>query len=124
MRIFDKNDQQITQPDLTLGRLAEDRLFIQHHEATFEVAEVGHYQVVAQYPETGGQDVQWVVDVPGVPARDAWDEYEEILRYIPYTPEELEEMQMPTLESRVDTLENSTADLAEALELLLSGVTQ
>lgn len=124
MRILDMNNNEIASPDLALGRLEKESLLIQHHEAREAIKEVGRYEVVAEYPETGGKDVVWVVDVPGVPACDAWDEYEEIMRYIPYTAEELEEMNMPTLESRVDTLENNTADLADALELLLSGVTE
>lgn len=124
MRILDMNNNEIASPDLTMGRLEKESLLIQHHEAREAIKEVGRYEVVAEYPETGGKDVAWVVDVPGVPACDAWDEYEEIMRYIPYTAEELEEMNMPTLESRVDTLENNTADLADALELLLSGVTE
>ena len=124
MRILDANNNEITSPDLTLGHLEKESVFVKHHEPIKEIEETGHHEVIAEYPETGGKDVKWVVDIPGVAARDAWDEYEEIMRYIPYTAEELEEMNMPTLESRVDTLENNTADLADALELLLSGVTE
>jgi hypothetical protein len=59
-----------------------------HHEAIKAVEEVGHYEVVAEYPN-GGKDVEWIVDTPGVEAKEAWDEYEDILRYIPYTETEL-----------------------------------
>ena len=128
MRILDANNNEITSPDLALGRLEKESLLIQHHEAIAAIEEVGHYEVVAEYPETGGKDVKWVVDIPGVSARDAWDEYEEIMRYIPYTAEELAEIEKqknsPTLDDRVVKLEASTADLAEALELFLSGVTE
>ena len=90
MRIFDINNIEITSPDLSRGYLAEDRLFVAHHEAIDAVEEQGHYEVIAIYPETGGRDVNWVVDVPGVEAQDAWDEYENIYRYVPYTAEELD----------------------------------
>lgn len=52
------------------------------------MAEVAHYETVAEYPG-GGKDVQRVVDVPGVPARPAWTEQLPIKRYIRYTAEEL-----------------------------------
>ena len=36
----------------------------------------------------------------------------------------IEDAQVPTLDDRVTTLEDSTADLAEALDMILSGVTE
>ena len=117
MRILDVNNLEITNPDLNLGHLEPDKIFLRHHAAVEPTAEVGHYEVIALYPETGGKDVAWVVDVPGTPAKEAWDEYEEILRYIPYTPEELEALARPTLDDRVEQLE-------AALDMILSGVTQ
>ena len=88
MRIFDENGIEIESPDLEKGYLKNDSLFIMHHEEIKGVEEVGHYEVVAEY-ENGGQDVEWIVDIPGVDAKEAWDEYEDILRYIPYTEIEL-----------------------------------
>jgi hypothetical protein len=88
MKIFDENGIEIESPDLEKGYLKNDRLLVMHHEAVEAVEEVGHFEVVAEYPN-GGQDVEWVVDIPGVKAAEAWDEYEEILRYIPYTETEL-----------------------------------
>lgn len=88
MRIFDQNDKEITAPDTEKGRLENDRILIAHHEAITAVEEVGHYEVIAEYPN-GGKDVEWVIDVEGVEAQDAWDEYEDILRFIPYTEAEL-----------------------------------
>ena len=58
------------------------------HQAQEAVAEVAHYETVAEYPG-GGKDVQRVVDVPGVPARPAWTEQLPIKRYIRYTAEDL-----------------------------------
>ena len=88
MRIFDENGIEIENPDLEKGYLKNDSLLIMHHEAVEAVEEVGHFEVVAEYPN-GGQDVEWIIDTPGVEAAAAWDEYEEILRYIPYTEAEL-----------------------------------
>lgn len=121
MRILDTNNVEITAPDLALGHLEKDRVFVRHHDAIAAVDEVGHYEVVAEYPETGGKDVKWVVDVVAVPAREAWDEYEEIMRYVMYSPQELEAMNQPSLDERVSALET---DIAEALSMILSGVTE
>lgn len=88
MKIFDENGIEIESPDLEKGYLKNDRLLVMHHEAVEAVEEVGHFEVIAEYPN-GGQDVEWIVDTPGVEAAEAWDEYEEILRYIPYTEMEL-----------------------------------
>lgn len=88
MRIFDENGIEIESPDLEKGYLKNDSLFIMHHEEIKAVEEVGHYEVVAEYP-SGGKDVEWIVDIPGVEAKAAWDEHEDILRYIRYTETEL-----------------------------------
>lgn len=111
MRIFDENGIEIESPDLEKGYLKNDRLLVQHHEAVKAVEEIGHYEVIAQYPN-GGQDVEWVVEVPGVEAKEAWDEYEDILRYVTYTETEL----------RIREFEKNRQPLAftELLELLLA----
>lgn len=120
MRILNENGIEIESPDLTKGYLKKDNVFVKHHRAVKAVEEVGHYEVIAEYPN-GGKDVVWIVDVPGVKAQEAWDEYEKIYRYILYTEEELaaieEEKSKPTPEQRIEALE-------EALEMLLTGVTE
>ena len=120
MDIYDEQGNPVTDYDPAKGRL-EMQKRIHHHEAVEAVEEQGHWETVAEYPETGGKDVQWVVDVPGVEAREAWDEEETYWLYIPYTEEELAQMEadrnQPTPEERVKELE-------EALELLLSGATE
>lgn len=88
MRILDSNNKELTNPDMSLGRLEEDKVFIAHHEAVEPIEEVGHYEVVAEYPN-GGKDVKWIIDTHGVSAKEAWDEYETVLRYVLYTEEEL-----------------------------------
>lgn len=120
MDMYDEQGNPVTDYDPAKGRL-EMQKRIHHHEAVEAVEEQGHWETVAEYPETGGKDVQWVVDVPGVEAREAWDEEETYWLYIPYTEEELAQMEadrnQPTPEERVKELE-------EALELLLSGATE
>ena len=119
MDMYDEQGNPVTDYDPAKGRL-EMQKRIHHHEAV-EAVEQGHWETVAEYPETGGKDVQWVVDAPGVEAREAWDEEETYWLYIPYTEEELAQMEadrnQPTPEERVKELE-------EALELLLSGATE
>lgn len=120
MDIYDEQGNPVTDFDPAKGRL-EMQKRIHHYEAVEAVEEQGHWETVAEYPETGGKDVQWVVDAPGVEAREAWDEEETYWLYIPYTEEELAQMEadrnQPTPEERVKELE-------EALELLLSGATE
>lgn len=120
MDMYDEQGNPVTDFDPAKGRL-EMQKRMHHHEAVEAVEEQGHWETVAEYPETGGKDVQWVVDVPGVEAREAWDEEETYWLYIPYTEEELAQMEadrnQPTPEERVKELE-------EALELLLSGATE
>ena len=90
MRILDENNIELTeeQINLELGYLRSESIISIHHEAIEETKEVGHYEVIAEYPN-GGKDVAWIIDVPGVEAKEAWDEYEDIQRYILYTEEEL-----------------------------------
>ena len=87
MKIIDETGAAVENPDLTLGYLTDDTQPLEH-PAQEAVAEVAHYETVAEYP-SGGRDVQRVVDVPGVPARPAWTEQLPIKRYVRYTAEEL-----------------------------------
>ena len=90
MRILDENNIELTeeQINLELGYLRSESIISIHHEAVEEAKEVGHYEIIAEYPN-GGKDVAWVIDVPGIEAKEAWDEYEDIQRYVLYTEEEL-----------------------------------
>ena len=87
MKILDETGAVIENPDLMLGYLTNDTQPLEH-PAQEAVAEVAHYETVAEYP-SGGRDVRRVVDVPGVPAKPAWTEQLPIKRYIRYTAEEL-----------------------------------
>ena len=90
MRILDENNIELTEEEinLELGYLKPESIISIHHKAVEEVKEVGHYEVIAEYPN-GGKDVAWIIDVPGTEAKEAWDEYEDIQRYVLYTEEEL-----------------------------------
>ena len=90
MRILNQNNIELTEEEvnLELGYLKPESIISIHHEATKETKEIGHYEVIAEYP-SGGKDVKWVIDVPGVEAKEAWDEYEDIQRYVLYTEEQL-----------------------------------
>ena len=84
MKIIDETGAVVGNPDLTLGYLTDDTQPLEH-PAQEAVAEVAHYETVAEYP-SGGRDVQRVVDVPGVPARPAWTEQLPIKRYTATPP--------------------------------------
>ncbi len=118
MTIYDINGNIILNPDLELGRLEKDKLFVTHHKSVAEVPEQWHYETIAQYPN-GGKDVQKVIDTPYTPACEAWDEYVDIYRYVPYTAAELKEIETlkktPTAEERLEALE------AAMLEMMMGG---
>ena len=127
MKIIDETGAVVENPDLTLGYLTDDTQPLEH-PAQEAVAEVAHYETVAEYPG-GGKDVQRVVDVPGVPARPAWTEQLPIKRYIRYTAEELaaqEEARKKAearekLPERVDALETANNDIILMMADLIGG---
>lgn len=118
MRVFNQaKTQELTAYDLALGYLQKDKLFVAHHDAVEAVKEVGHYNVVAVYPN-GGKDVEWVVDTPAVEAREAYDEYEEIFIYIPYSEEELEAKRVKAYEDLVESLIRQKYTISNELAIL------
>lgn len=107
MRIFDINNIELVNPDLSRGYLVDDRIFVKRHEAIMPVEEQWHYEVIAEYPN-GGKDIQKVIDVVGVEAKDAWDEYEDIQRYIEYTEDEFTNTtNESTIKQRLDKIEET-----------------
>ena len=117
MKILDETGAVVENPDLTLGYLTDDTQPLEH-PAQEAVAEVAHYETVAEYP-SGGRDVQRVVDVPGVPARPAWTEQLPIKRYIRYTADQLaaqeeERKKAEAREELPETVEALRAALADA----------
>ena len=114
MKILDETGAVVENPDLTLGYLTDDTQPLEH-PAQEAVAEVAHYETVAEYP-SGGRDVQRVVDVPGVPAKPAWTEQMPIKRYIRYTAEELAAQEEARKKQEAkDKLPETVADLMQQL---------
>lgn len=104
MKIYNEDKTQILDnPDLKMGWLKEDRVVIKTIPATEEIQEQGHYVTIMEYPN-GGKDVEWVVDVEGIPAKPETYEYEDIQVYVPYTQEELTQNEIYELEERLAQL--------------------
>lgn len=87
MRILDKNNNEITNPDLEKGYLKIDTIII-NHDAVEAKQGKSHIEVVKEYGN-GGKDVITVWDEKPTEAKAAYDETEEIQRYIPYSADEL-----------------------------------
>lgn len=117
MRTFDNNNNEIMTPDITKGRLVEDKLFIKHHEAIEAVPEQFHYETIREYPN-GGKDVVRVIDVPGVQAVEAWDEYEDILRFIPFTEVELATNRIEELKQKLQDTDFHILKIVEGAKTL------
>lgn len=94
MKIYNEEKTEILEnPDLTAGYLIGDTL-TRHFDYVAPVKEQGHYITLRETPETGGKDVEWVVDVPGVKEVLEHDETEKILVYHVYTQAELRQMEL------------------------------
>lgn len=112
MNIYDENGDIVMDYDPAKGRL-ETKTRTIHHNAVEAVEEQGHWETIAVYQETGGEDVAWIIDVPGVEAQEAWDEEEIYWLYIPYTEEELQKMEE---ERNRPSVEELLAALMEGIE--------
>lgn len=116
MVIFDTSGNVIENPNLELGYI-EDKSIPITHTYIVDMPEVSHIEVIREYPETGGKDVETVIDqeeqghyetrdesgkllehydgkVPeGFPKEEPIHDYWNYQVYIPYTPEELAEQE-------------------------------
>ena len=127
MKILDETGAFVENPDLTLGYLTDDTQPLEH-PAQEAVAEVAHYETVAEYPG-GGRDVRKIIDVPGVPAQAAWTEQVPIQKYVRYTAEELAAQEeerkkaeaREKLPERVDALETANDDIILMMADLIGG---
>ena len=127
MKILDETGAVVENPDLTLGYLTDDTQPLEH-PAQEAVAEVAHYETVAEYPG-GGRDVRKIIDVPGVPAQAAWTEQVPIQKYVRYTAEELAAQEeerkkaeaREKLPERVDALEAANNDIILMMADLIGG---
>lgn len=117
MRIFDETktyEIPESRIDLEKGYLKDDSRFIAHHDAVAERAEVGHYETIATY-DNGGQDIEWVVDIPYIAPQEAYDEYEHIQVYVPYTDEQLAEREIATLKRNLADTDYQAIKYAEGV---------
>lgn len=114
MKILDETGAAMETPDLTLGYLVGDTEPLAH-PAQEAVAEIAHYETVAEYP-SGGRDVRKVVDVPGAAAKAAWTEQVPIKRYVRYTAAELDAREQARKEQEAQAkLPGTVAELARQL---------
>ena len=128
MRILDKNNNEITSPDLEKGYLESETIVIKHHEAVEAKHGKSHIEVVKEY-DNGGKDVITVWDEKPTEAKEAWDETEEIHRYILYSAEELEKIakakeETEVKEKKLNSLYNADmtfSDVVDAVAGLLYG---
>lgn len=117
MRVFNQEKtQELTIYDLTKGKLVDDTI-----TTTIQAVQgqegVGHYEVVATYPN-GGQDVEWVVDKPYIEAQPQREETEQIQVYIPFTAEEQAEYDRTRYESLVESRIRQRYTLSQELAIL------
>lgn len=139
MIIFDENGDVVKTPDKEKGYIdyREKRVV---HSYVVDVEEQGHYEVVAEYPETGGKDMEWVIDVPekghwetkdantreiikdykcvipdDLPRENDIEDIFEYGVYIEYTPEELERIKRDNSESEIATARMFQANTAMSL---------
>lgn len=114
MKILDETGAIIENPDLMLGYLVGDTEPLAH-PAQEAVAEIAHYETVAEYP-SGGRDVRKVVDVPGAAAKAAWTEQVPIKRYVRYTAAELDAREQARKEQEAQAkLPGTVAELVRQL---------
>lgn len=118
IKVYDQaKENELTEYDLSAGKLVQDKRFVAHHESVPAVEAKSAEEIAAQmraegkkvltkymevtkeYPN-GGTDVKTIKDIDAVPEQAAWDEYEDIYIYKPYTAEELVEQQRETLRAR------------------------
>lgn len=118
MEVYDTKGKRLNEYDLALGELISSTR-TEHHEAVAPVEEVSHWEV-KRHPN-GGISRRKIIEREAIPGKDAWDEEIQIYIYTPYTPEELEAIEK---EKNRPTTEERLADLEEAVDMILSGVTE
>ncbi len=117
MRVFDKDkNHEIKDWDLNKGRLLQDTLTTTI-EAVDGQDEVGHYEVVATYPN-GGEDIKWVVDKPFVKAQPQRQEVEEIMVFVPFSPQEQKQYDQTRYEMLVESKIRAKYNLSQELAIL------
>lgn len=128
MRILDKDNNEITNPDLEKGYLETETIVIKHHDAVEAKHGKSHIEVVKEY-DNGGKDAITIWDEKPTEAKEAWNETEEIYRYIPYSSDELEKIakakeEAENKEAKLNSLYNAEmtfSDVVDAVAGLLYG---
>lgn len=117
MRVFNQEKtQELTIYDLTKGKLLDDTITTTI-QAVQGQEEVGHYEVIATYPN-GGQDVEWIVDQPYIEAQPQREEVEQIQVYIPFTAEEQVQYNQQRYENLVESKIRERYTLSQELAIL------
>lgn len=117
MRVFNQEKtQELTTYDLSNGRLVGDTITTTI-QAVQGQEEVGHYEVVATYPN-GGQDVEWIIDQPYIEAQPQREETEQIQVYIPFTVEEQAQYDQARYENLVESKIRAKYTLSQELAIL------
>lgn len=119
MKYYDENGAEISESavDLNQGSVRTEQRFVVHHDATPEVAEVSHWELIS-VDSNGNRAEAKVIDTPYQPAKDAWDEYETVGIYTPYTSEELEEQAKKIAEENRSIMVDS--QMKSAIMMLVS----
>jgi hypothetical protein len=128
MRILDKDNNEIQNPDYDKGYLTNETIVIKHHDAIEANPGKSHLEVIKEY-DNGGKDVVEVWDEKPTEAKDAWDETEQIYRYTLYTAEQLEQMAKEKEEAKnketklnsLYTADMTFSDLVDTVAGLLYG---
>ena len=131
MRILDKDNNEVTNPNLEKGYLKDETIVIRHHDAVEAKQGKSHIEVVKEY-DNGGKDVITVWDEKPTEAEEAWDETEDIQRYIPYTADELSKIakakeEAENKETKLNALYNADmtfSDVVDAIAGLMYGGTK
>ena len=63
MVIYDEKGNRVESPDYELGHVEENEVPVMH-VWVIDMPEQSHEEIIREYPETGGKDIEIVVDVP------------------------------------------------------------
>lgn len=136
MYVYDPEWNLIESPDESAGKLEYKEVTVKHVYIV-DIEEQGHFEVIAEYPETGGKDVEWVVDVekqghwqtsfedgvvfanyPAETIPDDWPKEQEttdVFEYFLYTPYTAEELEQIAIEKAEAERQRQIAELKRKL---------
>lgn len=137
MYVYNDNFNPLEEYDLEKGKLVPKEIDVTHRYV-IDTEEVGHWETIKEYPETGGADVTWRIDTPEsghwetyrdgdtlfpnypVSIPDDWSKDHDAFSvfsyyvYVPYTEEELAEIGKQKSEderlAKIDELKSKLAN--------------